>query len=161
MLKERARILAITVFSLDLSLVAAGFFVAYWLRSEILPALAILPGRLYPLEAYIPLLALGLAGRAEAQLKAPEKASFVLSVDRTAYDPGAPAKVAALVSIEHGWHVNSHKPSFDCASATALRLDAKSGSNLPFTFHTLSDQSAPVFCQPSSITYIESGRPPR
>ena len=60
MLKERARILAITVFSLDLSLVAAGFFIAYWLRSEMLPALAILPGRLYPLEAYIPLLALGL-----------------------------------------------------------------------------------------------------
>ena len=60
MLKERARILAISVFTLDLSLVATGFFIAYWLRSEMLPALAILPGRLYPLEQYAPLLLLGL-----------------------------------------------------------------------------------------------------
>ena len=60
MLKERARILAISVFTLDLSLVATGFFIAYWLRSEMLPALAILPGRLYPLEQYAPLLVLGL-----------------------------------------------------------------------------------------------------
>jgi thiol:disulfide interchange protein len=75
----------------------------------------------------LPLLALALAGRAEAQLKAPEKASFVLSVDRTAYDPGAPAKVAALVSIEHGWHVNSHKPSFEYLIPTVLDLQLPPG----------------------------------
>ena len=60
MLKERARILAATLFTLDLSLVATGFFLAYWLRSEMLPALSILPGRLYPLDQYVPLLALAL-----------------------------------------------------------------------------------------------------
>jgi thiol:disulfide interchange protein len=80
--------------------------------------------RLFPL---LPLLALALAGRAEAQLKAPEKASFVLSVDRTAYDPGAPAKVAALVSIEHGWHVNSHQPSFEYLIPTVLDLQLPPG----------------------------------
>ena len=80
--------------------------------------------RLFPL---LPLLALALAGRAEAQLKAPEKASFVLSVDRTAYDPGSPAKVAALVSIEHGWHVNSHKPSFEYLIPTVLDLQLPPG----------------------------------
>jgi thiol:disulfide interchange protein len=75
----------------------------------------------------LPLLALALAGRAEAQLKAPEKASFVLSVDRTAYDPGSPAKVAALVSIEHGWHVNSHQPSFEYLIPTVLDLQLPPG----------------------------------
>jgi thiol:disulfide interchange protein len=80
--------------------------------------------RLFPL---LPLLALALAGQAEAQLKAPEKASFVLSVDRTAYDPGSPAKVAALVSIEHGWHVNSHQPSFEYLIPTVLDLQLPPG----------------------------------
>ena len=42
------------------------------------------------------------AGRAAAQLRPPEKAKFVLSADRTAYDPGLPAKVSALVTIENG-----------------------------------------------------------
>ncbi len=75
----------------------------------------------------LPLFALALAGRTQAQLKAPEKASFVLSVDRTAYDPGSPAKVAALVSIEHGWHVNSHKPSFEYLIPTVLDLQLPPG----------------------------------
>lgn len=58
MLKERARILAAAIFTLDLSLVAAAFFTAYLLRDALLPFL--LPtafgGRLYPLAEYLPLL---------------------------------------------------------------------------------------------------------
>ena len=38
MLKERARILAVAIFSLDLALVSAAFLCAYWLRDSVLPA---------------------------------------------------------------------------------------------------------------------------
>jgi exopolysaccharide biosynthesis polyprenyl glycosylphosphotransferase len=59
MLKERARLIAATVFTLDLALVGLAFFAAYWLRNWVLPAL--FPGRLqplYPLAEYLPFLPL-------------------------------------------------------------------------------------------------------
>jgi exopolysaccharide biosynthesis polyprenyl glycosylphosphotransferase len=62
MLKQRARTLAVSIFLLDLALVALAFVVAYWLRSSLLPWLA--PGQfplpLYPLANYLPLLPLAL-----------------------------------------------------------------------------------------------------
>jgi thiol:disulfide interchange protein len=70
---------------------------------------------------------LALAGPAGAQLRAPQKATFVLNADRTAYAAGAPARVAALVTIEHGWHVNSHKPSFEYLIPTVLDLELPAG----------------------------------
>jgi exopolysaccharide biosynthesis polyprenyl glycosylphosphotransferase len=62
MLKERARILTAAIFSLDLSLIAAAFLTAHWLRDTALPALvpAAFGGRLYPLADYLPLLPLAL-----------------------------------------------------------------------------------------------------
>ena len=57
MLKEQSRLLAAVIFSLDLMLVAAAFFLAFWLRAAVLPDLfpdSISP--LYPLPAYLPLL---------------------------------------------------------------------------------------------------------
>ncbi len=63
MLKERARILAASIFLLDLSLVAIAFLLAFSLRSSILPRVA--PGAFgapfYPLIVYLPLLPLALA----------------------------------------------------------------------------------------------------
>ncbi|HEX9944425.1 MAG TPA: thioredoxin family protein [Thermoanaerobaculia bacterium] len=70
---------------------------------------------------------LALPGAAEAQLKLEQKASFVLSADRTAYDPGTPARIAALVSIEPGWHVNSHQPTFEYLIPTVLSLELPEG----------------------------------
>jgi exopolysaccharide biosynthesis polyprenyl glycosylphosphotransferase len=63
MLKERARILAVGIFLLDLALVAAAFLLAFAVRSWILPRLApgTFPSRLYPLSEYMPLLPLALA----------------------------------------------------------------------------------------------------
>jgi exopolysaccharide biosynthesis polyprenyl glycosylphosphotransferase len=62
MLKERARILACTIFVLDLSLVAAAFLAGYWLRDSFLPAVAphSFPSHLYPLGDYLPLLPFAL-----------------------------------------------------------------------------------------------------
>lgn len=63
MLKERARILAASIFLVDLALVAAAFLLAFSLRSAILPRIVpqAFPARLYPLTAYLPLLPLALA----------------------------------------------------------------------------------------------------
>ena len=85
------------------------------------------PGQSKTRFLLIPLLALALAAGAQAQLQAPKKATFVLDADRTAYDPGAAARVAALVSIEHGWHVNSHKPSFEYLIPTVFDLALPAG----------------------------------
>ena len=62
MLKERARIIAVSIFLLDLSLVVAAFLVAYWLRSRVLPAIlpSQFPQPLYPLTEYLPFLPLAL-----------------------------------------------------------------------------------------------------
>ncbi|MEM7349800.1 MAG: sugar transferase [Acidobacteriota bacterium] len=57
MLKEQSKPLVAAIFVLDLVLVAAAFFVAFWFRSSILPGL--FPEEIssfYPLASYLPLL---------------------------------------------------------------------------------------------------------
>ena len=68
-----------------------------------------------------------MAGPARAQLVKQQKASFVLNSDRTAYDAGRPVRLAALVSIERGWHVNAHKPTFEYLIPTVLKLELPAG----------------------------------
>src|SRR6185295_6739204 len=62
MLKERARILSVAIFTLDLLLVSAAFLCAHGLRDTVLPRLApqTFPSRLYSLADYLPLLPLAL-----------------------------------------------------------------------------------------------------
>jgi exopolysaccharide biosynthesis polyprenyl glycosylphosphotransferase len=62
MLKERARILSVAIFTLDLALVSAAFLCAHALRDAVLPRLApgTFHGRLYSLADYLPLLPLAL-----------------------------------------------------------------------------------------------------
>ncbi len=69
---------------------------------------------------------LAFAGGA-AQLKPEQKASLVLNADRTAYDAGSAARVAALVTIEAEWHVNSNKPTYDYLIPTVLTLELPEG----------------------------------
>src|SRR6476469_4416251 len=63
MLKERARILAVAIFTFDLLLVSAAFLCAYGLRDVVLPRLApaTFHSRLHSLTDYLPLLPLALA----------------------------------------------------------------------------------------------------
>src|ERR1700681_3553082 len=62
MLKERARILAVSIFLLDLILVSAAFLCAFLVRSSVMPRLApqAFPSSLYPLSSYLLLLPLAL-----------------------------------------------------------------------------------------------------
>src|SRR6186713_2663438 len=63
MLKERARLLNVSVFGIDLALVAVAFIAAHWVRSVVLPSLAhgSFPLELYALRYYLPLLPVALA----------------------------------------------------------------------------------------------------
>src|SRR3954447_14460073 len=62
MLKERARILAVAIFTLDLLLVSAAFLCSYGLRDVVLARMAptTFPSRLHSLADYLPLLPLAL-----------------------------------------------------------------------------------------------------
>jgi exopolysaccharide biosynthesis polyprenyl glycosylphosphotransferase len=62
MLKQQARLIASLVFLLDLALISAAFLLAHALRSHLLPALGVhwIPGALYPVERYLPLLPVAL-----------------------------------------------------------------------------------------------------
>jgi suppressor for copper-sensitivity B len=67
------------------------------------------------------------AGSALAQPPRPEKATLSLTADRTAYEPGGTARIAAKVIVEDGWHVNSNTPTFDYLIPTKLDLELPSG----------------------------------
>ncbi len=62
MLKERARLLTASIFLLDLALVSAAFFLAWWLRSYLFPFVfpELVPAPFYPVSIYLPLLPLVL-----------------------------------------------------------------------------------------------------
>ena len=55
------------------------------------------------------------------------KAEVELLADRTSYAPGSPARFAARIEIERGWHVNSHTPSYEWLIPTTLRLELPEG----------------------------------
>ena len=50
------------------------------------------------------------------------KATLALAADRASYAEGAALRVAAKVTIEDHWHVNSNTPSYDYLIPTALTL---------------------------------------
>ncbi len=78
--------------------------------------------------AALALLALpGLSTPSRAQLARTEKATLEVVADRTAYDPGGEAEVAAVMTIEAGWHTNSHWPSFEYLIATQVRFELPEG----------------------------------
>lgn len=67
------------------------------------------------------------SSRIHAQPPRPEKADLNLAVDRTAYDSGSTARIAALVAIEPGWHVHSNKPTLEYLIPTVLDLQVPVG----------------------------------
>jgi len=72
-------------------------------------------------------IAILVAISAPAQLLRQEKAEVGLLADRTAYEPGETARIAAKVTVEDGWHVNSNTPTFDYLIPTKLDLELPSG----------------------------------
>lgn len=60
-----------------------------------------------------------------------QKASVELQVDRTAYAPGEAGRLVALVRIEQGWHVNSHKPTYEYLIPTTVEVALPAGWDAP------------------------------
>lgn len=56
-----------------------------------------------------------------------KKATLEVVADRTAYEPGTTARLAARVEIERGWHVNSNTPTEDWLIPTVLTLEVPAG----------------------------------
>lgn len=56
-----------------------------------------------------------------------EKARLQVLTDRTAYEPGQDASLAAVMDIERGWHTNSHQPTFDYLIATKIAVELPEG----------------------------------
>src|SRR6185369_12154757 len=77
--------------------------------------------------AVLGLAALALGSVVSAQPPRPEKAKLSVLADRTAYEAGGTARIGARVSIEAGWHVNSHTPTFDYLIPTKLDLELPAG----------------------------------
>ena len=56
-----------------------------------------------------------------------EKARVELHLDRTAYAPGETARLATVLRIEEGWHVNSHTPTYDYLIPTTVEVEVPAG----------------------------------
>lgn len=64
-----------------------------------------------------------LAAAAGGQFRTPQKASLEAFADRTSYAPGDSVRIAAVINVEDGWHIQSHTPSFDYLIATEIAFD--------------------------------------
>ncbi len=68
-----------------------------------------------------------LAVAASGQFRPPPKASVEAFADLTSYAPGTSARIAAVVTIDDGWHIQSHTPSYDYLIPTELALELPEG----------------------------------
>ncbi len=66
---------------------------------------------------------LALAVAASGQFRPPAKASVEAFTDLTSYAAGTPVRIAAVVTIDEGWHIQSHTPSYDYLIPTELALE--------------------------------------
>ncbi len=66
---------------------------------------------------------LSLATVAEGQFRTPQMASLEAFADLTSYAPGDPVRIAAVINIEDGWHIQSHTPTFDYLIATEIAFE--------------------------------------
>jgi suppressor for copper-sensitivity B len=77
--------------------------------------------------AFVAILAIPTPPVAAQMFGGEAKAELELVADRTSYAPGSPARFAARVAIEPGWHVNSNTPTFEWLIPTGLRLELPEG----------------------------------
>ncbi len=71
--------------------------------------------------------ALLAAGPAMGQGFFVKKAEVEAAAELTAFEPGDTARVGAWMSIEDGWHTNSHEPTFEYLIPTTLEVEVPEG----------------------------------
>ena len=90
------------------------------------PSARVRPSRLTA-TLFVVAIAFLFAISTPAQTLRQEKAEVGLLADRTAYEPGETARIAAKVVIEEQWHINSNTPTFDYLIPTKLDLELPAG----------------------------------
>lgn len=60
-----------------------------------------------------------------------ERAYFEVFLDRNSYAPGTTARSGALMTIQPGWHTNSHRPTYDYLIPTELEIQVPEGWPAP------------------------------
>ncbi len=68
-----------------------------------------------------------LAAVTEGQFRTPRKASLEAFADLTSHAPGDRVRIAAVITVDDGWHIQSHTPSFDYLIATEIAFKAPAG----------------------------------
>ncbi len=66
---------------------------------------------------------LTLAVGADGQFRPPPKASVEAFTDLTSYAAATTVRIAAVVTIDDGWHIQSHTPSYEYLIPTELALE--------------------------------------
>ena len=61
------------------------------------------------------------------QMRRVEKGTLEVVADRTAYEAGTEARLAAVMAIESDWHTNSHQPTYDYLIGTDVRIELPEG----------------------------------
>ena len=64
-----------------------------------------------------------LAVAASGQFRPPPKASVEAFTNLTSYAAGTAVRIAAVVTIDDGWHIQSHTPSYEYLIPTELALE--------------------------------------
>ena len=90
-----------------------------------------LVGRACALAVVVFALLAGVAAQPAAAIQGEEKGHLEAGFDRTAYAAGGAARLAVVLTIEEGWHVNAHVPTYDYLIATALTVTTPDGWGEP------------------------------
>jgi len=78
-------------------------------------------------KSLLPLLALLAVAQFEPMLAQPKVASVRLLPSLSALQPGSSVKLAAVVTIQEGWHINTNKPTEDFLVPTELEFGSTDG----------------------------------
>jgi suppressor for copper-sensitivity B len=82
-----------------------------------------------------------------------QKAKIELTADRTAYEPGQTVRLAAVMTIDEGYHTNSHEPTYDWLIPTVLDLDLPQGWGEPEVRYPSGEMKAFAFTEEPISVY--------
>ena len=85
------------------------------------------------------------AGGLSAQPKLLEKAAFSAVTDRESYAPGSEVNLAVVVTVDSGWHVNSHAPTYDYLIPTTLDIETPDGWQEPDVVYPIGEMKTFAF----------------
>ena len=77
--------------------------------------------------ALLAALCVATAAGAQTPFGRVQKAKLDTAWDRLSYAPGSTARLAAIVDVDEGWHIQSHTPSFEYLIPTELELELPDG----------------------------------